>query len=137
MFTQYVLQMVGPIGRWLLGEYTAYSTLIAPLLFVWIVFVAVGQHGVNKLRWQVRNWLSSTEGASTMDAGELVRLLEPRWQQAVQRVRWMPAAKGFWTRRATETGLRSEVGFTPPGLDKMRKALRVNRRRRQPVQAAR
>ncbi len=112
-----IKQVVGPIGRWLMDDYTAHSVLLSIVLAGWMVVVGAGQHGVNRLRWQVRTWVRQLASAGTPSPEAMLELLDSRWQEASRGIRWMPAAKGFWTRSAQDGRLRELAGFTLVGVN--------------------
>ena len=123
MFLTLVKQMLGPIGRWLMDNYATNSVLFSVVLAGWMVVVGVGQHGVNRLRWQVRTWVRQLAPAGTPSPEHLLEVLESQWLEASRGIRWMPTAKGFWTGSAKDSRLRELAGFTPSGANLLIKGL--------------
>ncbi len=128
MLTSLLLQTIGPAGRWIIDQYLAHGPVLSAIVAIWMVVVGVGQYRFGKLQHQVRGWLRKelATGASTVS---VLASLEPRWQQATETVRWMPAANGWWTQPVADTQLRELVGFTPAQVDRLATALAAARER--------
>ncbi|MBX5456969.1 MAG: hypothetical protein IRZ31_08715 [Thermogemmatispora sp.] len=115
--------LMGPLGRALESAYLTHSLPIGLLLLVWMGVVCWGLRGVIRLRQQLRRWvqelLPAYDPAQPETPQQLLQALEPRWQEAAARVRFMPTHHGLWIRRATPEALRAEVGFTTEGLARL------------------
>ncbi|MBX5448964.1 hypothetical protein [Thermogemmatispora sp.] len=115
--------LMGPLGRALESAYLTHSLPIGLLLLAWMGVICWGLHGVIGLRQQLRRWVLELVPAYDLTQPEtprqLLQALEPRWQAAAARVRFMPTRHGLWIRRATPEALRAEVGFTTEGLTRL------------------
>lgn len=122
MLTGFILGTIGPAGRWLVEQYLAHGAQLSLPLLVWMVVVGVGQYHAGRLQRQVKVWVQSQlNGGARPDV--VLAKIEPQWQAATRNIRWMPAAKGWWTRPATDAGLREFVGFTPAGVERVARAM--------------
>ena len=115
--------LMGPLGRALENAYLTHSLPIGLLLLAWMGVVCWGLRGVIRLRQQLRRWvqelLPAYDPAQPETPQQLLQALEPRWQEAAARVRYMPTRHGLWIRRATPEALRAEAGFTAEGLARL------------------
>jgi hypothetical protein len=115
-------QMLGPIGRFFERLYLDNAVVLGLLIAVWMAVVAVGLHGVYRLRGQQRQWISRELAERRHDpahpdtAGRVLADLEDTWLAAAGAIRWMPTRRGWWTKRATPLALREAACFTETGV---------------------
>lgn len=120
IFIQYLL---GPVGRGIEALYLNNGLFFSLLLIPWLIIIVFGLHGVSHMRSQLRSWVAEILPNYDLDQHttpeRMLLALEPRWNEAAARVRFMPTKYGFWTQRATADGLRTHAGFTPEGIDQV------------------
>jgi hypothetical protein len=122
MLTGMLMGVLGPAGRWIVDQYLTHGAQLSLLVLVWMVVVGVGQYHAGRLQRQIKADIRTQLGSGVKPEVVLAQL-EPRWREAARSIRWMPAAKGWWTQPATDEGLREFAGFTPVEVDRLARAL--------------
>ncbi len=114
---------IGPVGRAIEALYLNNSLPASLIVFIWMVVIFFGLRGVSQMRRLLRQWVEEVlpqyNPENIHTPARILATLEPRWNEAAVRVRFMPTKHGFWTQPATPDGLRTPVGFTPEGIDQV------------------